>query len=686
MLKGIGGWGRAAALTPLATGLIITTLTVATQAETVPAGAVQEASSLRDVFGINAPDAQGDATDRLRRKNQAPDLMPRQEGDIPEVSARDSGPRIIVKQFTFDRLEEFPEFKITREGVEAEAERLRVIYMKEDQRREDGYTPEEVNEITGYLKDIGGQSSVDDLTHEDMQALVELVREQNRNRGLSFADLEEIANRLTLYYRERGLFLARVLLPAQEVKDGVVRFTVMEGRLGQLETYGNRKYSDATLKSPLEPLVGGIVTSQEVVESLYIINDLPGLKVTGAFSAGDNPGETRLKLAVREEDNLAFLVRLDNHGSTYTGKARLYTNMQWFNPIGFGDSLSLGYMRTEDPGDNKVDTDMIDGDDKPQAHSNLGQFRYSFPFFSLRNRISLSADRNTFDLVDESGGIINALELSGVNTNYSVRFDHQLVRTRDFNMSVGLAATDKKSTVNSFVDFLSTEDHVKGGAFNFYIDGLSQGGIRMLNTANLSVQYGEFQNEVREGADQTFMKGGLDTNSLFFIRLPFTDTYSRLLTSMRLQHSDQSLPSFEQMALGGANAVRGFSTGDFSADKAAFISNEWYFNLPSWQLTSSRTFNDVFQTGLLLDMAHGTQNGGFITDSGTQAADEWAYMISAGLVFKATWGSTFSSKLSIATPIDAKASTDPKSADDGVERLNDNPDAVEVFIDMNFAF
>ncbi|MEK9766931.1 MAG: POTRA domain-containing protein, partial [Thalassolituus sp.] len=368
---------------------------------------------------------------RLRRKNQAPDLMPRQEGDIPEVSARDSGPRIIVKQFTFDRLEEFPEFKITREGVEAEAERLRVIYMKEDQRREDGYTPEEVNEITGYLKDIGGQSSVDDLTHEDMQALVELVREQNRNRGLSFADLEEIANRLTLYYRERGLFLARVLLPAQEVKDGVVRFTVMEGRLGQLETYGNRKYSDATLKSPLEPLVGGIVTSQEVVESLYIINDLPGLKVTGAFSAGDNPGETRLKLAVREEENFDFMVRLDNHGAAFTGKARIYGNMQWHNPIGFGDRLTLGYMRSEDPGENNADAGLIGADEKPQAYSDLGQIRYSFPIFGLRNRIELAADYNQFNLVDENGGIINALELNGVNENYALRYSRQLVRSRD---------------------------------------------------------------------------------------------------------------------------------------------------------------------------------------------------------------------------------------------------------------
>ena len=70
----------------------------------------------------------------------------------------------------------------------AEAERLRIVYMKEDQRGDAGYTPDELREITAYLRDIGSDSDVDDLTHEDMQALIELIRDQKRSRGLSFAD------------------------------------------------------------------------------------------------------------------------------------------------------------------------------------------------------------------------------------------------------------------------------------------------------------------------------------------------------------------------------------------------------------------------------------------------------------------------------------------------------------------
>ena len=646
----------------------------------------QQASSLRDVFGINAPDAQPDADEEFRQRTRQKDLMPSTDGDIPDINDRDSGPRILVNKFAFERLEEFPDFDITREGVEAEAERLRVVYMKEDQRGDAGYTPDELREITTYLRDIGSDSDVDDLTHEDMQALIELIRDQKRSRGLSFADLEEIANLLTIYYRKRGLFLARVLLPAQEVENGIVTFTVMEGRLGQMEALGNEHYNEKILKSPLNHIVGGIVTSQQVEEALYILNDLPGMTLTGAFSAGDNPGETRLRLVVREEDEFSYLVRLDNHGAQFTGKARAYANMQWNNPAGIGDNLSIGLLRSEDIGQNDSGDGLADDIGTREAHSNLGQISYSLPVVNLRNRISISADRNTFDLVDEDGGIINALELSGVNTTYALGYNYQIRRTRDFNMSTGINITDKTSTVDSFIDFLSTEDHVVAGEWNFYIDGLSQSGIRMLNTANLSVQYGDFKTDVVEGADQSYIKTAIDTSSLFFIPLPFSEKYSRLLTTVRLQHTDQSLPSFEQFSMGGATGVRGFYVGDFSADKSAFISNEWYFDLPEWRLFGDYSLNDVFQAGILFDFAYGIQNGGFITDSGTVAEDEWARMSAAGLVFKASWGKTFSGKVSIATPIDGVSSLDPEEGDTSIEPLNNTPDTVEVFADINFYF
>ena len=636
--------------------------------------APQNAVSIRDVFGINAPDARGDVADEYRERSEE-SLNPSPDGAIPDLNERDSGPRIIVKKFVFERLEEIPDFGITRDGVEAEAERLRVIYMKEDLIQPDGYTLEEKEEITAYLRDIGEQS-IENVTHEDMQTLLEIIREQKQRRGMSFADLEEVANRLTLYYRLKGLFLARVQLPAQEVLDGVVTLSVMEGRLGQVSTFGQKKYSTDTIEWPFASVIGDIVTSEEIEEAMYLVNDMPGLNVLGAFSAGDNPGETRLNLNVRDEDDFSYMLRLDNHGSTYTGNTRLYADFGWFNPIGFGDSMNIAYMRSEDvEGRNLAEEESL---------SQLGIFRYSLPFFSPRTRMTFSYDYNEFTIVDENGGLINYLDLHGSNRNMSLGLDYKILRTRGFNMRTGLALTDKRTRIDSYL--LPSKDRAVGAQVNFYVDGLSDIGLRMLNTATFTVQYGRNVEEVAEGTDERFTKVSVESSSLFFIPLPFTDQFSRLATTMRLQHSDSALPSFEQMGLGGANAVRAFHIGDFSADKAVFIGNEWYFNLPAWSIGGGRTVNDILQFGLVLDFAYGIQNGGYYTDSGDLADDEWARMSGAGLVVKAGWSDRFASKITFVTPLAASSSLDPEDGNGAVKPLNDTPEAIEVYADVNFFF
>jgi hemolysin activation/secretion protein len=632
-------------------------------------------NALRSIFGIDAPNSAGDVSDAYAERQKKDDLAPKLNGEIPDAAKRDAGPRIIVNQFVFDDLREYPEIGITKKSVEQEAERLRADYMKEEKRIAGGFTIDESAEVIEYLSEIGRQGDADNLTYEDMQNLVEIVRQQNRNRGLSYADLEEVTNKLTLFYRQKGLFLTRVQLPAQNIKDGIVRLSILEGRLGQVEAINNKKYTLKTLSSPFEPVMDKAVSGTRIEESLYVLNDLPGLNITGAFTAGENPGETKLKLNVRDEEALRFLVRLDNHGSAFTGDTRLFTSMEWYNPIGFGDSLKVGYLRSEDiEGKNVADN---------ESRANLGQFSYSFPFFSLRTRVTLSADYNSYSIVDEDGGVINALELEGTSSNYALNIDHKIKRSRDFNMSTGFTLTDKETKIDS--EFIPAGDHSVGGEFNFYIDGLNRSGLRMLNVANLTLQYGEHKNEVAEGRDDTFTKFGIDTNSLFFVPLPFSEEYSRLITTIKMQYSSASLPSFEQFSMGGANGVRAFRVGKFSADTSAYIANEWYFDLPRWSFIGNRTFGEVFQAGLLLDFAYGVQNGGFTTDSGGLADDEWARMSAAGIVIKAVWGNTFSSKITIATPIEGKSSLDPEG-DSSVEKLNEKPDTVEVFADINFVF
>lgn len=597
-------------------------------------------SRVRQAFDQNTPTInEVDVTkDYLQRTFEAED--PNLNTEIPEISQRNQGPRITVKEFQFHRLEEYPEFGIEREKIEQMAEELRVKFMKEDKILASGYTVENLEELAVLLGNMNAQFNPDGLGPTELKKLVSVIEKQNKERGLSYGDLEDIAAELTNFYRRQGLFLAQVQIPAQDVENGMVTLTVQEGLLGQVVAEDNEDYSNEKLAEPFDEQRGHLVNHENIEEGLYLLNDLPGLNVTGYFSAGDNPGETKLNLKVRETDSWRASFRVDNHGSLYTGNERVYTTVDWLNPLGIGDALTLGYLKSNPESDDDYGSD-------------LGQFRYSFPLLGPRTRLEISADHNKFSLYDETGenSVINALEISGVNTSYALSLDHKFRRSRDFNLTGSFGLTEKKSDLEGIPEF--TSDHVYGGEVGIYMDSLSNGFLSMLNILSATAQYGEHQNTVEEGRGDDFNKLAINTSSLIFLPMPFTNDHSRLIVKGRAQYSESNLPGFEQLSLGGANSVRAFSTRDFSADMGAVISAEWYVNFPEFMNPTlfNQRLNDIFQVALIADVGYG-----YVNNYEDTLEDDWARFSGGGMLFKMNWSDRFSSKISVAWPIMSSSS------------------------------
>ncbi|SFC36142.1 Hemolysin activation/secretion protein [Microbulbifer thermotolerans] len=622
-------------------------------------------SRVRAAFDQNAPTiAEPDVTrDFLQRTQERED--PNLNTDIPEIARRNHGPRITVKKFRFHRLEEYPEFGITREVVEQLAEELRVKFMKEDQILAGGYTKENLEELALLLDSMNAQYAPEELGAAQLRKLVSIIEKQNAERGLSYGDLEEIAAELTRFYRRQGLFLAQVQIPAQEVENGVVTLTVQEGLLGQVAAEGNRKYSLEQLAIPFEDQRGKLVDHKSIEEGLYLLNDLPSLNVTGYFSPGDNPGETKLNLKVRDENPWRAVTRLDNHGSAFTGDQRSFTSVDWLNPLGIGDALTIGYLKS-------TNADNLDSD----FGSDLAQFRYSLPLFGPRTRLQFSADYNEFSLQDlkDPNNVVNLLNIEGVNESYALSVDHKFRRSRDFNLTGSFSLTNKKSDLNAIIELPEPGDHVYGGEVGFYVDSLSNGTVPMLNILNAKIQYGEHQKEVDPERGNDFTKFALETSSLFFVPLPFTDTQSRLILKSRWQYSDSSLPAFEQFSLGGASGVRAFDVRDFSADRAGLLSAEWYFDFPD--ALNPRIFdyrlNDILQVALIADGGYGVVN-----NYEQDIHDDWAGLSGAGLLFKLSWEESFASQISVAWPTMSKSS---------VEGTGDDADDPAIYADFSFFF
>ncbi|MBN8429906.1 ShlB/FhaC/HecB family hemolysin secretion/activation protein [Microbulbifer salipaludis] len=615
----------------------------------------------QDVPHINDTDV---SEEFERRAKEARD--PNLDTDIPEVSGREIGPRISVKKFRFHRLEEYPEFGIDRETVEAKAEALRVQYMKEDKIVAAGYTVENLQEIALLLEGMGARFAPENLGARELRKLINTLERQNAQRGLSYVDLEDIAAELTRFYRQQGLFLAQVQIPAQEVQGGVVTFSVQEGVLGQVAVHDNQKYSATQLADAFSSQQGKLVNHDSIEESLYLLNDLPALNVAGYFSPGDNPGETRLNLKVRDESGWRLVTRMDNHGSTFTGDNRIFTAVDWFNPLGIGDELTVGYLKSS--GIDEFDSGF---------GSNLGQLKYSLPLLSTRTRIQLSADYNKFKIHNSANedDFINLLELEGINENYGLSVDHKFRRSRDFNITGTVTVTDKKSEMMAATPILERWDQALGGEAGIYVDHLSGGGIPMLNVINAKIQYGELNSYTGDTSletDSEFQKFAAETSSLLFLPMPLTDLQSRLVVKSRWQYSDNTLPSFEQLSLGGANGVRAFDVRDFSADQAGLISAEWYPSFP--ESINPKIFgnrlNDMLQVAVIADAGYGIVN-----NPEEDLNNDWAALAGAGFLFKFSWAENWASQLSVAWPTSSKSS---------IEGAGDDADSPTLYADFSY--
>ncbi|GLS26047.1 ShlB/FhaC/HecB family hemolysin secretion/activation protein [Marinibactrum halimedae] len=589
------------------------------------------------------------------RDRAAEEFAPKQNIEVKGVSRRDDETRIIVKQIVFDRIPEFPDLGVHADEVAELVENARVELMQEDNMVVSGFTHQELEQIGEYLASVGTLSRPGNLRGSNTEGLIELLQEQRSQRGISIRGLNEIANRVQSYYRERGLFLAQAYIPAQQVQNAVVKLAILEGIQGGVKVANAQRYRVETLAAPFEQNNGNLVNQKAVEEGIYLLNDYPGLNVYGSFSAGDNVGETLLNIDVNREQPYRFSLRSDNHGSEFTGEHRLYGLAEWNNPFGYGDEINVGYMKSFSPDE-----------------SDLYQLSYSFPVRGPRTRVKVSVDQTDFAVVGEA---ISRLGITGLNETYTVGLEHKFRRSRTTNFSSGVSLLDRGTDLEAAAASSVVDDERILGA-NFYLRGdkLSTAS-RMLNAYEVNLLYGDFQTDVDELQDPEFYKLSASTTTLAFWDIPFIKIPTQFLLKSRWQYTEQGLPGFEQIVLSGANGVRAYQPGDFSADVGTYLGVEWYWNLPSvldFGVGGGRTIGDFLQFALVWDGAYGEA---YATDG--RDDDQFGHIQGAGGLIKVNYGNAFTSSFSFTKSIGSGFS------DEGSEIESEG---LNIFADFTYFF
>ena len=402
---------------------------------------------------------------------------------------------------------------------------------------------------------ITGNSS---LKETDLQLLLL----DNLGKKVGFNDLQNAADNLSRYYRERGYFVARAYLPQQEIKDGIIEIAVLEGRVGAtaVKQEGSSRTAAAVALAYLNNNVpvGSVVHEKSIERAALLANDLPGINAAASLDPGANTGDTNVTLTTQEGKLFNATVDLDNYGSRFTGDIRLGATLNFNSPLGLGDQATVRLMHSD------KDLSML-------------RANYQLPVGGNGGRIGVAASRVQFEVCCQVGfnptGSSNLLSVYGLYPLQRQR-DRSIYLNANFDnkQSVnnnGVVASNRELNVLTLGGSLESRDDLGGG-------GTVHGNVSIV-TGNLSLKEAAAQTTDAAGpkAAGSFTKVGLQLS-----RTQRLSDRVSLFGGLNGQLASKNLDSAEKFGLGGASGVRGYPSGEASGDAGFVAQIELRADLP----------------------------------------------------------------------------------------------------------
>lgn len=376
-----------------------------------------------------------------------------------------------------------------------------------------------------------------------------LLLERSRfDETMTVDELHQVADALTLYFRNSGYVFHTVYLPPQRAEGGVVELRVQKGALVGVNVINQTRWSDKQLRKPFHTFVGKVLYGPEVEEKVQALKAQDGFRVFAYYSRGEKSGEAILNLRVDPTAKRAFSFKADNHGSPASGEKRIILQYSEFQLTGHHDRLSLALLHA------------VDG-----VANTYGSIAYQLPLGGLDYAWDISASNNQFEVGDRFAALGLKGDASTLRTGLSAVTRHHSSSRSAWRLGIYEKRSNIEADDTTMADELS---QVTSLQWNKSLQSLDSGTILQ---SLLEYSYGQY--EVNGLPDGDFNKADF---SLLFAKGLGSGRWRNLWQlNTRGQYSDVMLPNIESLGLTGAYGVRGFNPGLFNADSAVLAALEW---------------------------------------------------------------------------------------------------------------
>lgn len=381
-------------------------------------------------------------------------------------------------------------------------------------------------------------------------------------KEISVAELFNIVQNITNYYRNNGYIITRAILPPQHVKNGVVRIQIIEGYIGDVTVTGKpngacrlvQAYGNNIKRCPPLELAN-------MERYLILANEIPSTEVRAVLSPSKTKtGAADLTLVTQNQPIVGYF-SYDNYGTRYIGPQQMTANLGINSSLISGDSTQFTFTKT------------------PKGKElTYGDINYNMPVGTEGVRWYLGGTgARTHPLF-----VLQPLHIEGTNENYYTNLQYPLIRTRSKSLTLQGGFNYLDSHVTTFDTELYT-DHLRSLGFGVnYTFADSYGGSNLV--------FGEVRQGLpilgytsdtsinaltsRPGGHAVYTKLDFQLSRLQAIKGPFS-----LYGLVKGQYGFEALLASEQFTFGGSQLGRGYDVAELIGDRGYAGSLEARYDL-----------------------------------------------------------------------------------------------------------
>jgi hemolysin activation/secretion protein len=439
---------------------------------------------------------------------------------------------------------------------------------------------------------------IDQLTVEGVTILtpteVAAITAKYVPKCMQGADIQAVMRELDATYAERGFITAKTYIPPQNLLEGRLLLSVVEGKVedlflldatGEVDTPRGRSQLYTAFGNP----VGQAFHLRDFEQGLDQMNRLKSVEAIMQLQPGTEVGGSYVLVQRLQSDRFRGYARVDNMGSRATGQNTFAIDAEVDDLFGANDTWTLG----------------LSGSQNTNALSISGSIPFSY--LTLGFNAGYSEYLTPLSSFSE---VFGTTETAGLTVDYLIARDQLTTTTLSFGANIRRA--------NRYINFtqltpqnLTTADI---GIRHLRLSETARNSFDATLTLGLKGLYADEPSDAEGAPDPQFAK-----ISFGWQRQGALGTLGTLVQDLRLQYSPDILYGAEQMSLGSFSTVRGYENSVAVGDSGAVLRTDLYLD-PGWwtapfsdetaaKLAASTQVHVFFDTGIVWDEARHTREG-----------------------------------------------------------------------------